>query len=427
MKSRENKIEARKRGALSRQLSTAALIIGSPKLGSRNGTPKSTRLEMRSSITPNRGSSLIRDTPDYIPMLSPKRVSRTPKVIYTPPNRTRERKPSLGKENRSPIEVTPKEPPRRVGRPRKSSIRQESKPTRGRKSITKTPKGVRKVNTTPKLMLRKSKRTPKPISKLNYSDVEEEPDISDLDEDYKANEDDDGDPRGDDIEVEDIAVKREVTGRVKYKTKKQPLSRPELENKKFKSSTHASKLIEIKLERLSYTPNGVSKKTISTLDVLSQVVNEYISSSQPTKPLKLDRKLLQLYATKISDHFTRLIDVSLNNETLSKELVLSNKEKELLRKKIYQVRKKHDELVMNLEKLRSNYKLKKQVYESNLEIADSFKAIKSNDGSVGLKNSLADKIGLQMIKLDKLTNPKTGILDKLEQLNESLMNIDAGN
>ncbi|ODV93257.1 hypothetical protein PACTADRAFT_51874, partial [Pachysolen tannophilus NRRL Y-2460] len=216
MESRRAKIESRRRGAANRNVDVNDIVIGTPPSQGRRTRRSSASAganagaNASASVPSSVGSGAGAGTPLKTPVRrnnkkSSSRVLTTPhsvaalqKVMSKEPasNRRRTKSPKQS-GNGSEIKGNDK---KRTPKKRESAIATPERQVVGGKvqKVTKTPRsrgdrktpksGVKKVKT-PKL-LRKSTIDRKAVPNFQqFSDVEEEPDLSDLDSNYEVEED----------------------------------------------------------------------------------------------------------------------------------------------------------------------------------------------------------------------------------------------
>ncbi|CAH6719111.1 hypothetical protein CLIB1444_02S01200 [[Candida] jaroonii] len=182
------------------------------------------------------------------------------------------------------------------------------------------------------------------------------------------------------------------------------------------------KPLYIDMERLKSGSN--KRQKLNTLDVLKFLVKDFepIPSTNDSIKPKLIQKDMK---THILDHLGHLSDVHGSIDDLNFEISKIQKEKELTRTKILELRKDHNDLGNKLNSLREDYQQSKENHEKFIQLTDNIDELRSIvKGDKPINNDIIKSVDSKLNHLSKIFNPIDGVNAKIHELNRTLTRIN---
>lgn len=181
------------------------------------------------------------------------------------------------------------------------------------------------------------------------------------------------------------------------------------------------KPLYIDMERLK-GPN--KRQKLNTLDVLKYLIKEFEPISSTNDSIK--PKIIQNdMKTHILDHLGHLSDVHGSIDDLNYEISKIQKEKELTRMKILELRKNHNELGNKLNSLREDYQQTKENHDQFIQLTDNIDDLRSIvKGEKPMDNDIIKSVDSKLNNLHKIFNPIDGVNGKIHELNKILTRVN---
>lgn len=177
------------------------------------------------------------------------------------------------------------------------------------------------------------------------------------------------------------------------------------------------KSLEIKLTRL----NNTSNHQVLAVDIVSQIVSEFILNSELEQ---VNQEVLNSFHHLVGQHFNKIIDTNLSNNNLLNQVSKANGEKKELRQKIYNVRKDHSQLLEEIETVRMEFRQKKEKHQLLSTVEEELTRLKQQVPQDNATEDPFDELELKLADLSKVINPQCGIMQKLKTLNTRLSMLD---
>lgn len=154
---------------------------------------------------------------------------------------------------------------------------------------------------------------------------------------------------------------------------------------------------------------------------MSQVVSEFILNSELDG---LNQDVLESFHHLVGQHFNKIIDTNLSNNSLLNQISKASGEKKELRQRIFTVREEHSKLLEEIETVRMEFRQQKEKHQLMSTVEEDLTRLKQGSVQQGATENPFDELELKLAHLSKVINPQYGIMQRLKTLNARLNVLD---
>lgn len=186
------------------------------------------------------------------------------------------------------------------------------------------------------------------------------------------------------------------------------------------------KPLDLDIERLNTGNNRDKRYRVNTLDVLKHLVANFEPGI--VEASGINAAIVQSeFKTHLMDHLKHLVDIHGSVDDLTHEISSVQKQKEEIRRSVFELRADHSHVGNELNKLRASFQSSKDNYEKfntlMNEINDIKQGMKQRDNHQN-KGDIIRSIDREIQTMSKLFNPTTGLNNRLIEVNEILERIN---
>ncbi|KAK6460427.1 hypothetical protein DFJ63DRAFT_252658 [Scheffersomyces coipomensis] len=183
------------------------------------------------------------------------------------------------------------------------------------------------------------------------------------------------------------------------------------------------KPLTIDVERLREVNNKDRRAKVNTLDVLKYLIRDFEPPTVNSTVIK-ESILQQDFKAHVLSQLQYLSDIYGTINDLTTRISQVQKQKHDFRKRIFELRHDHGELGKELNVVRVNYNRDKKSIDNlnfiNDELSQLSKGGHELDEEINVDNLVNDNI----LEVNKIINPNSGIFHKLKLVNEKLSQLD---
>lgn len=178
----------------------------------------------------------------------------------------------------------------------------------------------------------------------------------------------------------------------------------------------------IDVDRLVNERTASRRVKINTIDVLKYLAQTFEPSLQKDERVNPD-VVHHEFRMHLINYLNILQDMHANINDLSDEIREVQQRKKELRTNVYELRKKHGEIGIKLNKLRESYLDSKYNHEQFRKTTEQLRSFKDSIQSENHQfDDLSSTVEQQINSASKLVNPVSGIYSKLKMVNNKLEN-----
>lgn len=192
----------------------------------------------------------------------------------------------------------------------------------------------------------------------------------------------------------------------------------------------------IDVQRLLTDSTRDKRLRVNTLDVVQQLIKNFEPKLHKNRFLD-EQAIHNDFKAHFLSQLESIGDVHGSIKDLHFDVTNIQKQKNDMRRKIFELKKDHSKVGNDLNQLRSQYNKSKEDYESFTNMSDQLCALnksisKHRAGSLNdmsgesesIENELTEDVDEELASLSKIIDPQSGIYKKLTMINEKLSKVD---
>lgn len=216
-----------------------------------------------------------------------------------------------------------------------------------------------------------------------------------------------------------------------------------LQSKQITKPNRVQKPLQVEVERLTVESNKTKRSKVNTLDVIKHLIKDFEPDDDDDDHNQLEQgedldngdiainssMVQKEFKTHLMDHFKHLADVHGSIDDLIFEINSIEKQKQELRKGLFQLRAHHSQVGNDLNKLRDDYQTSRQGYDKFNELISNIDQIKNGlnkDNNIN-QYDLLKSIDNEILTMGKLFNPTHGLNQQLIDINSRLEQVRNNN
>lgn len=189
-----------------------------------------------------------------------------------------------------------------------------------------------------------------------------------------------------------------------------------------KSALGRQKPLTVDAERI-HTANSRDKRfTLTTLDVLRQLVDEANPKAVKNEIIN-ESAVLYEFKAHLLYSISHLMDVHASTKDISHDVMEVQRQKTEMRRNILELKKEHANVGEQLNKLRNEHNLHKEKQAQFNNTVDAIAALKeatANPASYDDHSSLSDTVLMKLADVTRVFHPQLGLQQQLQIINEEL-------
>ncbi|KAM3117538.1 hypothetical protein RJF_4331 [Candidozyma auris] len=189
-----------------------------------------------------------------------------------------------------------------------------------------------------------------------------------------------------------------------------------------KSASGRQKPLVVDAERLHTSSTRDKRFTLTTLDVLRQLVNENNPKAMKNEIIN-ESDVLQDFKAHLIYNINHLMDLHASVKDISHDVADVQRRKTEMRTKILELKKQHADVGEKLNRLRNEHNLHKEKqahFDSTVDALDALKKATADPQAFEETTSISDSVLLRLADVARVYDPKSGLQEQLHIINREL-------